>query len=318
MRVVILGGTAFIGRAITERLVADGHTVLVVHRGETEPADLPEVAHLHVDRERLPSKRAEIEAFAPNAAVEVYAMNAADSQAGLDALPDGIRLVAISSGDVYRAFDGLNSGRQTDPLPLDETAPLRTRFFVAGERYENIEVEAAYAERGATILRLGAVYGPHDDQRRFDFVLRRLLAGRKRIPIGAGQFLFSKVYVRDVATAVVCALTEPGAVGETFNVVERRTPGFRLLAEQILDAASARDVELVEVPDAVLPSDLAITRTLRQHLLMDAAKARSVLGWTETEPERALAEATQWYLAHPADDRDDDFSADDAALNAAD
>ena len=43
MRVMVLGGTRFIGAAVVEELHANGHELLVVHRGEHEPADLPEV-----------------------------------------------------------------------------------------------------------------------------------------------------------------------------------------------------------------------------------------------------------------------------------
>ena len=45
MRVVVLGGTRFIGRAVVAELVAAGHDVLVVHRGQHEPVDLPDVPH---------------------------------------------------------------------------------------------------------------------------------------------------------------------------------------------------------------------------------------------------------------------------------
>ena len=50
MRVVILGGTEFIGRRITEDMVARGDDVTVVHRGTTEPQDWVDCRHLHADR----------------------------------------------------------------------------------------------------------------------------------------------------------------------------------------------------------------------------------------------------------------------------
>jgi len=52
MRVMVLGGTKFIGAAIVEELHAHGHELLVVDRGEHEPAELPAVDHLHADRRR--------------------------------------------------------------------------------------------------------------------------------------------------------------------------------------------------------------------------------------------------------------------------
>jgi len=51
--VVILGGTRFIGRAIVEELAGSGHELLIVHRGELEPDDLPPARHVHTDRAHL-------------------------------------------------------------------------------------------------------------------------------------------------------------------------------------------------------------------------------------------------------------------------
>lgn len=313
-RIIVLGGTSFIGRAVTESLVSQGHQVMVVHRGRTEPPDLPPVRHLHADRVDLPRHRDEIADFAPDAAVEVYGMNGRHADAALEALPEDIRLVALSSGDVYRAFESLHTGRQTDALPLTETATLRQTRFVSGPDDENLEVEERYLQRGGTILRLGAVYGPHDYQRRYEFILRRLRAGRRRIPIGSGGFLFSKVYAPDVAAAVGLALANDAVAGQVFNVVESATAPFRLLAQQILDAAGASDTELVRVADESLPSDLALTGAISQHLLLDSNKVRNVLGWRETDPDQALTVSVSWHLDNPPRQSSEDFSADDAAL----
>ena len=114
MRVVVLGGTRFIGRAIVEELSTTGHDLLVVHRGELEPDDMPPVAHLHCDRSELTARRDELVAFHPDAAIDCRALTREDAQIALDALPDGVRLVVISSLDVYRAFGALNDNRETD------------------------------------------------------------------------------------------------------------------------------------------------------------------------------------------------------------
>jgi nucleoside-diphosphate-sugar epimerase len=316
MRIAILGGTQFIGRAITDRLAAEGHELLVVHRGEHEPPELAAVEHAHVDRHDGPALAKAVAPFGAEAAVDISGMNAAAADAALGAFGPEVKLVAISSGDVYRAYHGLHGEWTSDALPLAEDAPLRERRFVDGPQYENLEMEERYLPRGATVLRLGAVYGEHDYQRRFEFVLRRVRAGRKRIPVGSGQFLFSRVYVGDVAAAVSLALAGDQR-GEAFNVVERVTAPYRLWAEQIL-AAAGSDAELVRVPDDRLPGDLGLTGVLSQHLLMDSAKARTVLGWQETDAAENLEKSVAWHLgnppADPPGDASDDWSEDDSAL----
>jgi nucleoside-diphosphate-sugar epimerase len=312
MRIAILGGTRFIGRAVVERLAAEGHELLVVHRGDHEPAGLVEVEHAHVDRHDGPALTAALKPFDPEGLVDISGMNAAAAEAALGAVGSGVKLVAISSGDVYRAYDGLHSERTTDALPLTEESPVRERRFVDGPKYENLELEERYLPRGATVLRLGAVYGEHDYQRRFEFILRRVRAGRSRIPVGSGQFLFSRVYVGDVATAVCLALggDHPGA----FNVVEPSTAPYRLFAEQILAAAGAANVELVRVRDDLLPEDLALTGSLSQDLLMDSSKAREALGWAPVDPVSTLRTSVEWHLSNPPDEASGDFSSDDGVL----
>ena len=312
MRIAILGGTRFIGRALVEQLAAEGHSLLVVHRGEHEPSGVVDVEHAHVDRHDGSALAAALKPFDPEALVDVSGMNAAAADAALGAVGSSVKLVAISSGDVYRAYDGLHSERTTDALPLTEESPLRVRRFVDGPQYENLEMEEKYLPRGATVLRLGAVYGEHDYQRRFEFILRRVRAGRRRIPIGSGQFLFSRVYVGDVAAAVSAALG--GDFAGAFNVVEPSTAPYRLFAEQILAAADASDVELVKVRDDLLPEDLSLTGALSQDLLMDSSRARAVLGWSPVDPAETLRASVRWHLENPPADASDDFSADDAVL----
>jgi nucleoside-diphosphate-sugar epimerase len=312
MRIVILGGTRFIGRALASALVERGDAVLMCHRGQTEPADLAPAEHLHVDRAELPSVRDRIVAFGPDAVVDVSGRNEDDAVRALEAIPDGPALVAISSGDVYRAYESLHTGRQTDAVPLSEDAPLRTDRFLDGPNNDNIGIEKHYLARGGSVLRLAAVYGEYDDQRRFEFILRRVRGGRDRIPVGPGLFLFSKVYVGDVAAAVLAVL-DRNVTGEAFNICEPTTAPYRLFAQQILDIAGS-PAELVTVPATALPEDMQLTGDISQHLVMDPGKARERLGWRETA---SLERAVRWHIAHPPAEWDRDFSADDKALAAA-
>jgi nucleoside-diphosphate-sugar epimerase len=161
-------------------------------------------------------------------------------------------------------------------------------------------------------LRLGAVYGEHDYQHSFEPVLRRIRAGRMRMPIGAGGWLFSRVYAGDVAQAALAALAVRGT-GECFNVVEAQTAPIRLFYERLISAAGA-SLELVRVRDEALPSDLRSSAPASQHLLASSVKARAVLRWDDTADLDTLRRAVKCNLDHPPSDPDTDFSGDDAAL----
>jgi nucleoside-diphosphate-sugar epimerase len=321
MRVVVLGGTRFIGRRIVTELVARGDEVLIVHRGETEPADLPACRHLHTPREGFVSVAGEVRSFRPDAVVDTLAMSRADADAVLPHLPDA-QLVLLSSMDVYEAFWLVLQDREGEAVPLNEDSRLRTvryPYAVIGGRpsdYDKLDVEPSYVERGATVLRLAMIYGEHDHQRREEFILRRVRAGRTRIPVGAGTWLWTRCYVGDVASAVLATLGRAGVAGETVNIGEPAVRSMRGWAEDILTAAG-HEAELVTVPDATVPEDLSITRSVAQHIVFDGYKAADVLGWRPVDVQASLRRSVAWHLAHPPADADPDFSADDSALAAA-
>ncbi|HEX8134734.1 MAG TPA: NAD-dependent epimerase/dehydratase family protein [Actinomycetes bacterium] len=182
--------------------------------------------------------------------------------------------------------------------------------------YEKLDVEAAYLAREATVCRLPMVYGERDYQRREEPLLRRVRAGRDRVPTGAGSWLWTRGYVGDVAAGVRLALESEAAVAEVLNLGEARTWTMGLWARHVLEAAGSA-AELVRVPDVLLPDDLQPLGSVAQHLLVDSSKARDLLGWTETDPHEALHRSVAWHLANPPEDASGDFAGDDRALAAA-
>lgn len=168
------------------------------------------------------------------------------------------------------------------------------------------------------MLRLPLVYGPHDEQVREDFVLRRVRAGRRQMPVGAGNLLWTRTHVDDVASAVLAALDTRAADGQPVNLGERTTPTMRVWMEQIIAAASA-NVELVRVPDEQLPPDLALLGAPGQHLLASTQRAQDLLRWQPPDPAERVAASVQWHLQHPPESpwSDEDSQADDVALSAA-
>ena len=93
-----------------------------------------------------------------------------------------------------------------------EAARLRTarRIYADGgirpDDYEKLDVEPSYLERGGTVLRLAMIYGEHDHQRREEFVLRRVRAGRTASRSAPVRGCGPGAYVGDVAAAVLACL----------------------------------------------------------------------------------------------------------------
>jgi len=319
LRIAVVGGTRFIGRAAVEELAAAGHDLMLVHRGATEPEGLPHAQHLHAERAALPDHKDDLAAFGPDAVLDCRALTREDAEKVVAALPSATRLVVISSMDVYRAFGAVNDGRETDPVPLDEDSPVRSERYpyrgLVPDRhdYDKLDVEDVYLPRGATSLRLPMVYGERDYQRREEYILRRVRAGRTRIPFGAGKWLACRGYVRDLARGIRLALESDVARGEALNLCEDRTYSVGLWSRMILEAAGS-DAELVRVADDALPHDLQETGSLSQHILATSLKARTLLGWSTTDPAECLRASVAWHLANPPEQPDPDFGPDDQAL----
>jgi nucleoside-diphosphate-sugar epimerase len=323
MRVLILGGTRFIGRRIAADLVARGDEVTVVHRGETETAEPDGCVHLHTDRAAFAGLAGRVRALRPDAVIDTRAMIRADAEAVLPHLPDA-HLVLLSSIDVYRAYELILADRGGEPVPITEESPVREGRYPLrglipglGEHYDKLDVEPGYLARGGTALRLAMIYGEHDGQRREEFILRRVRAGRRRIPVGAGTNLATRCYVGDVASAVLAALDHPAAAtSQVFNVGDPATDTVRDYAGRIL-AAAGHEAELVTVPERHVPDDMEATKSIAQHFLVDSHKAVTRLGWRPTDPAETIPVSVRWHLAHPPADLDQDFSPDDRALAAA-
>lgn len=248
MRLLILGGTVFVGRHLAEAAHARGHEVTLFHRG-TRPDVLPELEHVHGDRD-----------------------------GGLDALGDRAWDAAIDTSgylprlvrDSVRALAervGTYAFVSTISVYLDATRPHLTEearlATLRDPRTETIDegtygglkalcedAVRALGRQRTLIVRPGLVVGPHDPTDRFTYWVRRLSEdGPVLVPDAASQPL-QWIDARDLAAFVVGAL-EDGVTG-TYNAV---VPPDGHTFGDLLDACTGvagTDPERVAVPESFL------------------------------------------------------------------
>ncbi len=336
MRVLIIGGTSFIGPYVVRSLVSRGHEVTVFHRGEHE-VELPSVVrHVHSASAAFPvlTFPPELISWKPDIVLHMVAMGERDAEAVVRAFT-GVaqRLVVPSSGDVYSAY-GVLIGSETESDPpelLREDSPLRKNFYPYRKmakgpedwvyHYDKILVERVVMsdpKLPATILRLPAVYGPGDNRHGISAHLRRMDDQRPAILLDENQarWRWSHGYVENVAAAITLAITDDRAAGRIYNVGEKSVPTtaerVRTLAELV-----GWPGEVVALPRASLPHHLQDAYHYAQDLAYDTSRIRHELGYKEiVSLDEGLRRSITALRENPPaiDPAQYDYTAEDAAL----
>ncbi len=195
MRVLVIGGTGFIGPWVVTDLIRRDNEVAVFHRGGTANFVPSSIRHITGNRRTMGDAAAQIRAFKPDVVIDVILSSARQAHDIMNILR-GVarRIVAISSIDVYRACGVLHrlEPGPLEPLPLTEESPVRSQmqtyppeqisklqqvFAWLDDEYDKIPVERAVLsdpELPGTVLRLPMVYGPGDPLHRCFPLLKRM------------------------------------------------------------------------------------------------------------------------------------------------
>jgi nucleoside-diphosphate-sugar epimerase len=335
MRILVIGGTGFIGRPLVRELARLGHAVTVFHRGRTS-AQLP--------AESILGERRDLAVLRPQADVVIDLILSSGAQAErLMAAFRGIarRVVAASSIDVYRACGVLHSSEDgpLEPMPLTEVSALRSKlgtyppaqvkalqrvFGWLDDEYDKIPVERAILgdpQLPGTVLRLPMIYGPGDRLHRFHPVLKRIDDGRRRILLEEGWagWRSPRGFVDNVAAAAALPAVSASAAGRVYIVAE--SPAFteREWAAKIA-AAAHWDGELVTVPKERIPPHLARPGNSAQHWEADSTRIRRELGYREPVAlDEAIRRTIEWERANPPEECNPyqfDYAAEDAYSGA--
>lgn len=229
MRLLVLGGTVFLSKAVAADAVARGHDVTCACRGAS--GDLPDgVRHVVWDRTQpAPPDLLEGEYDA----VADVARHPSRVRAAVEALPDP-HWVFVSTISVY-ADDATPDGRP-DTLPLREEIPDDVDLATDPEAYGGMKVacERIVADGVAShaVVRPGLIIGPADPSGRFSYWPRRLARGGTVLAPGSPDDAVQVVDVRDLAAWIV-TLAERRATGVYDGV------GEPMRMADLLDASAA-------------------------------------------------------------------------------
>ena len=247
MKLLIFGGTKFVGRHIAETALSRGHDVSVFHRGQTGADLLPGAEHI------LGNRDGELEVIGDRRFDAVLDVSGYLPRLVHDAAtfvqPRTDHYLFISTISVYYTA-GLDSVDENSPLLVPPPPEVEA---VTGETYGGLKVACETAVQeifpDATMVRPGLVGGPYDHTKRFDRWIQAALGTEDvLIPARASQSV-QLVDARDLANLVL-DLTEKRVAG-IFNATGVESTWRELAAA--LQTLSSRSVQLTEVPDETAP-----------------------------------------------------------------
>jgi 2'-hydroxyisoflavone reductase len=301
-KILILGGTGFLGPKLVEAAATRGHTLTLFNRGKTRPTLFPEIEKLRGDRD---GDLKALEGRQWDAVIDTSGYVPRIVKASAELLAKSVdQYVFISSISVY--------GEDVKP-GLDETAPVATIADITNEEVrKNYGALKALCEKAAeaampgrvTNIRPGLIVGPGDPTGRFTYWPLRLQRGGEVLAPGNGSDPAQIIDSRDLAAWTILMI-EQGHAG----IYNATGPEKRLTMAEMLaacKAASGSDATLTWVDAAFLAqqkvegwtdlpvwvppgpeagmSEITITKALKHGLRFRPVEvtARDTLAWWKT------------------------------------
>ena len=202
MKLLIIGGTRFVGRHLVEAAVTRGHEVTLFNRGQSNPDLFPQVEQLHGDR------------HGDLAPLQHRQWDAAVDTCGY--VPRIVRKSAerlAGTVDHYTFISSISVYREDNPIGMNEDSPVGT---LSNETIEEINeqtygplkvlceraVQQALTDR-ALIIRPGLIVGPHDPTDRFTYWPHRIAHGGEVLAPGKPDQAVQFIDARDLAEWIV-------------------------------------------------------------------------------------------------------------------
>ena len=310
MRILIMGGTRFIGVYLTKELVKQGHEVVLFNRGN-KPAPIEGIKQIHGDRKDATQLKEKLASENFEAIFDNNGRELSDTQPLIEIFKDQLKhFVYVSSAGVY-----LKSG-QMPHIEGDEVDP--------NSRHKGKFATESYLEKSGipwTSIRPSYIYGPQNYNDLEAWFFDRIVRNRP-IPIPSnGLHITQFGHIQDLVTAMAAVLGNEQAIGQIYNISGERYVTFDGLAKACAVAAckSAYDLNIIHYDPKQFDFGKKKAFPLRiQHFFADIHKALQELNW---QPKYDLISGLKDsfendYLASQRDQAEIDFSLDEQILSA--
>jgi nucleoside-diphosphate-sugar epimerase len=310
MRVLIMGGTRFIGVYLAKLLVDRGHQVVLFNRGN-HPAPVDAVQTIVGDRKDVEGLKAKLAGESFDAIFDNNGRELSDTQPLVDLFGDKVQhFVYVSSAGVYLKSDQMPhiEGDAVDPQSRHK-GKFHTETYLQAQNVPFTSVRPVY------------IYGPQNYNPLESWFFDRVVRDRP-IPIpGNGMHLTQLGHVQDLATAMAAVLGNETAIGQIYNISGEKAVTFDGLARACAIAAGKdpASLKLVHYDPKAFDFGKAKAFPMRvQHFFTTIDKAQAELGWAPTYDLVAGLKDSfhNDYLTSGRDHAEVDFGLDDKILAA--
>ncbi|NJL48833.1 MAG: NAD-dependent epimerase/dehydratase family protein [Leptolyngbyaceae cyanobacterium SM2_5_2] len=310
MRILVMGGTRFIGVALTKLLVERGHDVVLFNRGN-HPAPVARVQTIVGDRTDAETLKTQLSGETFDAIFDNNGRELSDTQPLIEIFNGKLQhFIYVSSAGVYL---------KSDQMPHIEGDAVDPNSRHKGK----FETEAYLQAQGVpfTSVRPVYIYGPQNYNPLESWFFDRIVRDRP-LPIpGNGMHLAQLGHVQDLAAAMTAVLGNKTAIGQIYNISGEKAVTFDGLARACAIAAGKdpSSLKIVHYDPKAFDFGKAKAFPMRvQHFFTAIDKAQAELGWAPTfDLVTGLKNSFQNdYLASGADQAEVDFAVDDQILAA--
>ncbi len=288
MKILIIGGTRFIGKAICEKFISQEHEVILFNRGQTQHS--LGVQTIFGDVEGILNFKDQL--LENDFDVVVHCISHTEKHASdLVSIFSNTKthLIVLSSVDGYEAFQGLNRKEDKAELPITEDSLLSSMMYywsdsstkgLLSEKYDKnlmteiLMVASRTKELTVTVFRLSMVYGPGDYQypRRHGAFIRRIIDKRKSIIFSDREQcqVYTFGYVENIAAAIAHSLKKSITFGKIYNLGETKARSQRRWAELYAKVANW-EFDIHILPEELIRMDKSFRNAPPKHLLIDSS-----------------------------------------------